>query len=75
MNCPKCGGAMRAGFLQTSGPIVAFNEKRHRISLNSKDPGDVMIFKKFMRSADFNGWMCEKCRLIVFDCKNPLTRW
>lgn len=73
MKCPKCGNAMQTGFLQT-GPTVAFNETRHKISLNPKTPEDVMIFKNAMWSADFNGHICKKCGLVLFDYKNPLIR-
>ena len=73
MNCPKCGNPMQTGFLQ-SGYILAFNKTRHKISLNPKTPEDVMIFKSSLRSGDFNGLICKKCGLILFDYKNPLTR-
>lgn len=68
MNCPKCGNTMQ------TGSIIAFNETRHKISLNPKSPEDVMIFKKAMVSADFNGHICKECGLVLFDYKNPLTR-
>lgn len=73
MDCPKCGKEMKAGFLQTGG-IIAFNERRHMVSLNPKDPEDVMIFKKAFASADFPGFICKECGLVIFDYNSPETR-
>ncbi len=74
MNCPKCGHEMNQGFLQ-AGNLLAFNKQRHKISLKSKDEEDVMIAQKAFTSADFNGWICKECELVVFDYKNIITRW
>lgn len=73
MNCPQCGKEMQKGYLQT-GNMVAFNKTRHRISLNPKDSGDVMIAKKVFTSADFNGFICRECGLVLFDYKNVISR-
>lgn len=45
MKCFKCGKEMQNGFLQTTN-IVAFNQTRHKISLNPKNEADVMIARK-----------------------------
>ncbi|PNV62987.1 hypothetical protein C0033_05510 [Clostridium sp. chh4-2] len=74
MKCPKCGEEMQTGYLQ-AGNLMAFNKKRHKVSLLSKDPEDVMIVQKSFAAADFNGCLCRTCGLIVFDYKNPITRW
>ena len=74
MNCPKCGKVMQDGFLQT-GNMMAFNQTRHKISLNPKDPEDVIIARKPFASADFHGFICKNCGIVVFDYKNVMTRW
>ncbi|MBP1925098.1 putative RNA-binding Zn-ribbon protein involved in translation (DUF1610 family) [Sedimentibacter acidaminivorans] len=73
MKCPKCGVEMNTGYLQT-GNLVAFNKQRHKISLNSKDPEDVMVSRRAFTSNDFTGYICKQCGLIVFDYLNPKTR-
>lgn len=73
MNCPKCKRTMEKGYLQT-GNIIAFNKKRHKISLNSKDPEDVMVARKTFLSNDFSGNICKECGLICFDYLNPKAR-
>ncbi len=73
MKCPKCGEEMQNGFLQTS-KIVAFNKTRHKISLNPTDEEDVMITRKAFSGTDFQGFICKKCGLVVFDYKNYLSR-
>ena len=64
---------MKDGYLQT-GSLVAFNKSRHKISLNPKDAEDVMIYKKVMAAADFGGYICKDCGLVVFDYQHPFTR-
>ena len=54
---------------------MAFNQTRHKISLNPKDPEDVMIARKPFASADFHGFICKNCGIVVFDYKNVMTRW
>lgn len=73
MNCPICGKDMQPGFLQT-GNMLAFNRTRHKVSLNPKDKEDVMIAKKALISADFQGFICKECGLILFDYKNIISR-
>lgn len=73
MKCPKCGGDMQPGYLQT-GNLIAFNKQRHKISLNSKAPEDVMIARKTFMSNDFSGSICKQCGLICFDYLNSRTR-
>lgn len=74
MNCPSCGSEMQPGFLQ-AGSLVAFNKRRHKLSLNPKDPEDVMIVRNTFAAADFAGYICKGCGLVVFDYKNVLTHW
>lgn len=74
MDCPKCGREMNEGFLQ-AGNLMAFNRQRHKLSLNPKDAEDVMIVKKSFTSADFHGWICKGCGVVVFDYKNMMTHW
>lgn len=74
MKCPNCGKEMQPGFLQ-SGNLMAFNKERHKVSLNPKDPEDVMIAQKSFTASDFKGFICKDCGFVVFDYKNILTRW
>ncbi len=74
MKCPNCEGEMQQGFLQ-AGNMIAFNKRRHKISLNPKDPEDVVIARKAFSGSDFNGWICKGCGLVVFDYKNVITHW
>ena len=71
MKCPQCGKEMRPGFLQTEN-LVAFNQRRHRVSLNPRDEGDIMIANRAFHAADFHGFVCEACGLVTFDYKNVL---
>ena len=73
MKCPKCGDEMQSGYLQT-GNLIAFNKQRHKVSINSNDPEDVMIARKAFLSNDFSGDICKKCGLVCFDYLNPKTR-
>lgn len=74
MNCPKCGNEMRCGFLQ-AGNIVAFNQRRHKVFLTAQNPEDTLITHRMWTAADFEGFICKKCGLVVFDYQNPITRW
>lgn len=74
MNCPKCNNEMQFGYLQT-GNLIAFNKRRHKLSLNPKDPEDVMIARKVFTSNDFEGYICKSCGLIIFDYISPLTHF
>lgn len=73
MKCPKCANEMQAGYLQ-AGNIVAFNKRRHKVSLNPKDSEDVMISRKAFTGNDFGGYICKQCGIVVFDYANPITR-
>ncbi len=66
MNCPKCNNEMQPGYLQT-GNLIAFNKQRHKLSLNSDDPKDVMIARKAFSSNDYGGYICKACGLVVLD--------
>lgn len=74
MKCPSCGNDMQNGFLQ-AGNLIAFNQKRHKVTLLSKDPEDVMIAKKAFTATDFNGYIWKSCGIIAFDYKKPITHW
>lgn len=74
MNCPKCGQPMQSGFLQ-AGNLIAFNKTRHKISLLSRDPDDVMIVQKSFTATDFAGCICKTCGLVVFEYTKPITRF
>ena len=52
MKCSKCGKEMQNGFLQTTN-IIAFNQTRHKISLNPKNEADVMIARKHLQEQIF----------------------
>ena len=56
-----------------TGNLVAFNRQRHKISLNSKDPDDVLVARRAFMSNGFTGYICKQCGLIVFDYLNPKT--
>ena len=66
MNCPKCNCDMQSGYLQ-AGPVIAFNKHLHKVSLNPKHEEDVMIHKSAVKASNFNGYICKKCGLVVFD--------
>ncbi|MFQ9924146.1 MAG: PF20097 family protein [Beduini sp.] len=66
MNCPKCGKEMQSGYLQTN-KIMAFNQHIHKLSLLPKDEGDLLIVNNTVRGANFKGFICKDCGLIVFD--------
>ena len=74
MKCFKCGKEMQNGFLQTIN-IVAFNQTRHKISLNPKNEADVMIARKAFTGTDFQGYICKECGLVVFNYKNGISRF
>lgn len=73
MNCPKCGADMPSGFLQT-GTLVALNRTRHKLFLNSREEGDVMIARKAFPGTDFPGFLCKACGLVVFDYQHGRLR-
>ena len=66
MNCPKCGKEMKFGYLQTD-KIMAFNQHIHKLSLLPKDEDDLLIANNTVRGANFKGFICQDCGLIVFD--------
>lgn len=74
MKCPKCGKDMKSGYLQT-GKIVAFNKRKHKISLNSECEDDVMIVRNAFMGTDFPGFICNDCGLVLFDYKNSTGRF
>ena len=74
MKCSKCGKEMQNGFLQTTN-IIAFNQTRHKISLNPKNEAYVMIARKAFTGTDFQGYICKECGLVVFDYKNGISRF
>ena len=74
MNCPKCGKEMDPGFLQ-AGNLMAFNKRRHKLSLGPKYPGDTLIVSKAFTATDFNGFICRDCGFVLFDYRNPITHW
>ena len=55
MKCPKCGKDMKSGYLQTT-KIVAFNKRKHKISMNSECENDVMIARKAFAVNRFPGF-------------------
>ena len=68
-----CGIEMKSGYLQTAR-IVAFNKKRHKISLNPECEDDIMIARKAFTGTDFQGFICRECGLILFDYKHGISR-
>lgn len=68
-----CGIKMQSGYLQTAR-IVAFNKKRHKISLNPECEDDIMIARKAFTGTDFQGFICKECGLILFDYKHGISR-
>ena len=65
---------MAAGYLQGKN-LLAFNKELHKVSVNSRDSEDIMIVKNLVAGADFNGFACKECGLIVFDYKNPMKHY
>ena len=74
MNCPQCGKEMRPGFLQGAQTLV-FNQKQYHVSIAPRKEGDVEIVWNLVAGADFQGYICTDCRLVVFDYENPIDRW
>ena len=74
MRCPQCGKEMRPGFLQ-GGRTLVFNQKQYRVSIAPRKEGDVEIVWNLAADADFRGFICTDCGLVVFDYKHPVDRW
>ena len=74
MVCPQCGKEMRPGFLQ-GGRTLVFNQKQYRVSIAPRKEGDVEIVWNLAADADFHGFICTDCGLVVFDYKHPVDRW
>ena len=74
MVCPQCGKEMRPGFLQ-GGRTLVFNQKQYRVSIAPRKEGDVEIVWNLAADADFRGFICTDCGLVVFDYKHPVDRW
>ena len=72
MVCPQCGKEMRPGFLQGAQRLYFLQQRTLGPVFN---PGDVIISKNYMAHADFPGFICESCGLVVFDYKHPMDRW
>lgn len=73
MKCPKCGKDMKSGYLQPER-IVAFNKRKHKISMNPECEDDVMIARKAFMGTDFSGFICKECGLILFDYRSGTSR-
>ena len=74
MVCPQCGKEMRPGFLQ-GGRTLVFNQKQYRVSIAPRKEGDVEIVWNLAADADFHGFICTDCGLVVFDYAHPMDRW
>ena len=74
MVCPQCGKEMRPGFLQ-GGRTLVFNQKQYRVSIVPRKEGDVEIVWNLAADADFHGFICTDCGLVVFDYEHPMDRW
>lgn len=74
MVCPQCGTEMRPGFLQ-GGRTLVFNQKQYRVSIAPRKEGDVEIVWNLAADADFHGFICTDCGLVVFDYEHPMDRW
>ena len=74
MVCPQCGKEMRPGFLQ-GGRTLVFNQKQYRVSIAPRKEGDVEIVWNLSADADFHGFICTDCGLVVFDYEHPMDRW
>lgn len=74
MNCPMCGKEMKSGYLQTT-KLVAFNKRRHKLSLNPACEEDVMLSRKAFSGTDFPGFICKACGLVLFDYQNGVFRF
>ena len=74
MVCPQCGKEMRPGFLQC-GRTLVFNQKQYRVSIAPRKEGDVEIVWNLAADADFHGFICTDCGLVVFDYEHPMDRW
>ena len=74
MVCPQCGKEMRPGFLQ-GGRTLVFNQKQYLVSIAPRKEGDVEIVWNLAADADFHGFICTDCGLVVFDYEHPMDRW
>ncbi|MDL2216005.1 PF20097 family protein [Ruminococcaceae bacterium OttesenSCG-928-N02] len=69
MKCQNCGAEMQKGYLQ-GGNMIAFNEHIHKVSLNPRDEGDIMLVRNLVKASCFSGGICRACGLITFDYTN-----
>ena len=74
MVCPQGGKEMRPGFIQ-GGRTLVFNQKQYRVSIAPRKEGDVEIVWNLAADADFHGFICTDCGLVVFDYEHPMDRW
>ena len=59
MVCTICNQDMQQGFLQTSGPRVAWTKKIHKISLLPK-VGEIMLENNLARGVNFSAYICKR---------------
>ena len=52
-----------------------FNQKQYRVSIAPRKEGDVEIVWNLAADADFHGFICTDCGLVVFDYEHPMDRW
>jgi len=57
---------MEQGFLQSSGPRVAWTKKVHKISLLPR-AGEIMLENNLISCVNFTAYICKLCKKIVVD--------
>lgn len=70
MNCPECGKEMTEGFLQGNTNSLFFNMERQKSAVCGEN--GVCMAQGRLRPADFGGFICKECGIVVFQYKNSL---
>lgn len=70
MNCPECGKEMAEGFLQGNTNSLFFNTERQKSAVCAGN--GVCMAQGRLRPADFGGFICKECGIVVFRYKDSL---
>ena len=70
MNCPKCGKAMREGYLFTSKDgAFSFANTVPGVYENAKNVDGFVVFTRDPVPVFPDAEICQECGLVVFPCK------
>jgi hypothetical protein len=65
MKCPRCGGALEAGFIQPPRGIY-WDTKEHKWSFRAIE-SKALISRWNIPIVNARAWKCPKCRLAIFE--------